>query len=262
MSNAPSASLRSVAIPSEHGGWSLTLEPALLGLIVAPSVAGFALAAAALVGFLLRTPLRVVLVDQFRGRLLERTGIAARLAAGEAVILAALAAVAFVTGEPGWWVPMAPAAALITIEIFYDVRSRSRRLVPELAGTVGIGAIAAAIALAGGATMALAYGLWLVIAARAGSAVFFVRLQLRRAKGQPHRVWISDLAQVVASVAVCVGVAFDSVPVAGAGAVTALALIHGALSRMAPPRAAILGSQQVVFGLTVVLITGLAAIAP
>jgi hypothetical protein len=262
VTNALPASLRSVAIPSEHGGWSLTLEPALLGLIVAPSPAGFALAAAALVGFLLRTPLRVVLVDRFRDRRLGRTGIAARLAAGETAVLAALIAVAFAAGEPGWWVPMVPAGALIAIEIWYDIRSRSRRLVPELAGTVGIGAIAAAIALAGGAATAVAYGLWLVIAARAVSAVFFVRLQLRRAKGQPHRVWISDVAQVVTGVAVFAGVALDSVPVAGAGAVTALALVHGGLSRTTPPRAAILGSQQVVFGLTVVLITGLAAIAP
>jgi hypothetical protein len=29
--------LRSVALPSEHGGWGLTLEPAVLGLLVAPS---------------------------------------------------------------------------------------------------------------------------------------------------------------------------------------------------------------------------------
>src|SRR5438067_8458307 len=38
---------RAVVIPSEHGGWGLTLEPALLGLLVAPSIAGGALAIAA-----------------------------------------------------------------------------------------------------------------------------------------------------------------------------------------------------------------------
>jgi len=256
------ASLRSVAIPSEHGGWSLTLEPAILGLIVAPSPAGFALATGALVGFLLRTPLRILLVDRFRNRRLDRTATAARIAAAEAAVLLALVAIAFAVGERGWWAPMVPAAALIGIETWYDIRSRSRRLVPELAGTVGIGAIAAAVALAGGAATSVSYGLWLVIAARAASAVFFVRLQLRRAKGQPHRVWVSDAAQVAASVAVFAGVAVGSVPIAGAGAITALGVTHGWLSRITPPRAAVLGSQQVVFGLTVVLIAGLAAIAP
>ena len=39
--------LRAVAVPSEHGGWGLTAEPVLLGLIVAPSAAGACLGAAA-----------------------------------------------------------------------------------------------------------------------------------------------------------------------------------------------------------------------
>ena len=54
---------RTVAIPSEHGGWGLTLEPALLGLLVAWSGAGVCLALAALVGFLARTPLKLAMVD-------------------------------------------------------------------------------------------------------------------------------------------------------------------------------------------------------
>src|SRR5665213_893101 len=41
--------LRAVAMPTEHGGWGLTAEPVLLGLIVAPSIAGGAIGAAAIV---------------------------------------------------------------------------------------------------------------------------------------------------------------------------------------------------------------------
>ena len=47
-SEAPAATRplwRSVAIPTEHGGWGLTLEPVVLGLAVAPSLAGIALGA-------------------------------------------------------------------------------------------------------------------------------------------------------------------------------------------------------------------------
>ncbi|NND04465.1 MAG: hypothetical protein HKN91_16945, partial [Acidimicrobiia bacterium] len=40
---ADRASLRAVAVPTEHGGWSLTLEPVILGLIVAPTGSGVAL---------------------------------------------------------------------------------------------------------------------------------------------------------------------------------------------------------------------------
>ena len=32
--------LRSVAMPAEHGGWGLTLEPGILGVLLAPSLAG------------------------------------------------------------------------------------------------------------------------------------------------------------------------------------------------------------------------------
>ncbi|HDL49896.1 MAG TPA: prenyltransferase, partial [Actinobacteria bacterium] len=44
----PSVRLRSVAMPTEHGGWGFTLEPIILGLLVAPSPAGWEIAAAAL----------------------------------------------------------------------------------------------------------------------------------------------------------------------------------------------------------------------
>jgi YwiC-like protein len=60
------AAWRAMAIPDEHGGWGLTAEPVLLGLLVAPSWAGAALAVAAFVAFLVRTPLKVVLVDRWR----------------------------------------------------------------------------------------------------------------------------------------------------------------------------------------------------
>ena len=68
-------------IPSEHGGWGLTLEPALLGLLVAPSIVGGAIGVAAFLAFLVRTPLKLVLVDQHRHRVLERTRLAVRVAA-------------------------------------------------------------------------------------------------------------------------------------------------------------------------------------
>ena len=87
-------SLRSVALPREHGGWSLTLEPAVLGLIVAPSLAGVALALAALLAFLARTPAELYLVDRFRRRDRERTRLALRLSLGYGLMLVALLAVA------------------------------------------------------------------------------------------------------------------------------------------------------------------------
>ena len=157
---------RAVALPTEHGGWALTLEPVVLGLLVAPSGAGVALGLAALVAFVARTPTKIVLVDRWRRRHLARTRVATRVAAVELVVLTALLVVAWSTATAPFWVPLACAVPLVTLEVWFDMRSRSRRLVPELAGTIGIGSVAAAIVLAHGDSPSIAAAAWTVVAAR------------------------------------------------------------------------------------------------
>jgi hypothetical protein len=256
------ATLRSVALPAEHGGWSLTLEPVVLGLLVTPSLAGFALGGVALVGFLARTPLKTYFVDRYRGRYLARTKLAGRVGAVEFVLFVALLLVATATGSMAFWMPLLIAAPLVAVEVWFDVRSRSRRLVPELAGTVGVASMAAAIPLAGGAADLVAAGLWCVAAARAVATIPFVRLQLRRAKDQAHHRSASDAAQAVAVGATATGRVLDAVPTAGLIAIAALAAVHVWLARRPPPATPVLGAQEVVLGLTVVLATALGALVP
>jgi hypothetical protein len=256
------ARLSQVAIPSEHGGWSLTLEPVLLGLIVAPSVAGVALGAAALLSFLFRTPLKLALVDTWRRRRLPRTEMAAWTAAVYGALLAIMLAFAGVRGQPSLWQPLLIALPMFAAALIYDVRSRSRRLTPEILGTIGIGSVVASMVLAVGGSASLAYGLWVIVSARAVAAVPLVRFQVRRAKGQSARVAGSDVAQGTAALIAVLGVAFTDVPAAAAVAIGGLALFGIVSARMAVPRVAVIGAQQVVLGLTVVLITGLSAIAP
>ncbi|MES1167658.1 MAG: YwiC-like family protein, partial [Oleiharenicola lentus] len=47
-----------IFLPREHGSWFLVLEPLALGLLVAPSSAGGALAVATLAAFFMRRPLK------------------------------------------------------------------------------------------------------------------------------------------------------------------------------------------------------------
>lgn len=251
------AGWRQVALPSEHGGWSLTLEPVLLGLLAVPSPAGLALGIAALLAFLSRVPVKVLLVDRLRQRRLPRTRRASRVAILYLAGLVASVAVAAVTAESSFWVPLALAGPLVGVELWYDARSRSRRLVPELAGTVGIAAVAAAIGLAGGAPAAVAAGLWVVPAARAIATVPFVRVQILRGKGRPHRRASSDSAQAIAVAGTGAATMAGWVPPAGLVAILALGLVQVALVRARPPRVAILGAQQVVLGLAVVVTAGL-----
>ncbi|MAT04012.1 MAG: hypothetical protein CL424_03090 [Acidimicrobiaceae bacterium] len=252
------STLRAVAMPSEHGGWSLTLEPVALGLLVAWSWSGLALGVAAVLAFVARTPLKLVLVDRWRGRWLARTATAARVAAVEILVLTALVVAATVGADTRFWWPLLAAAPLVMIELWFDMRSRSRRLLPELAGTVGIGSVAAAIALADGAETSLALGLWVVVAARGAAAIPSARTQVFRTHGRPHRLWHSDLAQVVAAAAVVIAWSVGAVPSAAVVAVAAVAVFNLGAVRTAPRPATIIGFQQMFFGIAVVVITAIA----
>jgi hypothetical protein len=174
-----------VAVPTEHGGWGLTAEPILLGLLLAPSVAGLCIGVATMVAFLLRTPLRVVLVDRHRHRDLGRTRLARRVALVEAALVVALVGAAMVSSPHSFWWPALAAAPLVSLELWFDARSRSRRLVPELAGAVGISAAAAVIVLAGGHPTTEAVGAWLILAARSITAIPFMRDQIARLHHRP-----------------------------------------------------------------------------
>jgi hypothetical protein len=249
--------LRAVALPTEHGGWGLTAEPALLGLLVAPSVAGLALGLAALVVFLARTPLRVVLVDRWRGRDLGRTRVARRVLAVELAALAGLVVVAGVTASGTFWWPALLAAPLVALELWFDMRSRSRRLVPELAGSVGVSCVVAMIVLAGGEEPRLAAGLWLVLAGRAISAVPHVRAQVARLHRRASSAAVLAVADLVALVAAAVAVAVWPALLAGALAVAALVGLHRLGARRSVPPAVVIGVRQAVAGLALVAVTAI-----
>ena len=244
-----------MAVPAEHGGWGITLEPVALGLAVAPSVSGAALGVVAVAAFLFRTPLKVAAGDLRRGRRLPRTLLALRAAVGYGVVLAAAVVTAVLAAEHAFWIPLAMAAPLLAVQTGYDVRSRSRRLVPELAGPVGIASVAAAIGLAGGMGTADAFGLWLVIALRAIVAVVLVRAQLRRAKEQPYRGWPVHATAAGAAVVVTMAAIDGVVPCLAVASVGAL-LPFGVWSLWRPPvRAVVVGIHQTVVGLAVVALT-------
>lgn len=245
-------------MPSEHGGWSLSSEPAILGLWVAFSWSGLFIGIAALVAFIARTPIKVALVDRFRHRSTDRTKLAVKFALGELAVLVLLAVGAVALAEPWFWVPIAIAAPLIAIELWYDMRSRSRRLIPELAGAIGIGSVAAAIALADGTTTALALALWCIIAARATAAIVYVRVQLARAHGRDHELWHSDLVQLAAVAAVAIACLADAIPVLPVVAMAGFAVWNIASVRLPvrPPK--ILGLQQMAAGLFVIAVSALA----
>ena len=258
----PRGSWRQVAVPTEHGGWFLTAEPVVLGLIVAWSWPGLALGVAAMLAFVARTALKVVLVDRWRHRWLDRSRLAARIAAAELAVIAVLGAWVVAGASNGWfWVPLAVAAPLIGVELWFDMRSRSRRLVPELAGTIGIGSVVAAIVLASGESTTLAVGLWVVVSARAAAAIPYARTQVFRAHRRAVTRWHSDLAQGLAVAAVVIAWLLDAIPIAPVLAVAAIATFNIAAIRGPVKRAVVIGLQQMTFGIAVVAVTAIAVLA-
>ena len=253
----PRAAWRSVAIPDEHGGWGLTAEPVLLGLLVAPSWPGVLLAVAAFVAFMVRSPVKVVLVDRWRRRRLPRTRLAARIATAELAVLLALATSTVVLAGWAWLAPVALALPLVGIELWFDMRSRSRRLLPEVCGAVGIASVAASIALAGGEGARLAAALWLLLAARVIAAIPFVRVQIGRLRDAARSVKTSDLAQIAGAVVAAVAVSVDRSVALGAMAVAALLVAQLVWVRRPPVPAKVLGLRQLFLGVAVVAITAL-----
>ncbi len=247
---------RAVAIPSEHGGWGLTLEPIVLGLLVAFSWAGVAIGIAALLGFLMRTPLKLALIDVRRGRSLARTQLATMIVVGELAVLLLLAVVAVDAAGWRWLVPVAVAMPLVAIELWFDIRSRSRRLVPELCGAVGISAVAASIILAGDEPARLAAAASSILAGRAIASIPFVRVQIARLRHGDAALAQSDVFQVLGGAVALASAAVDDRVLLGSLAVVALAVGQAMWTRRGPvPPAKVVGLRQMAFGFAVVAAT-------
>lgn len=255
--SSPSPKWRSIALPVEHGGWGFTIEPILLGLLVAASAAGWEISVAALAVFLARRPVKLVATDLVRRRWLPRTKVAAGFAAGYGLIALAGLVGAVVTAKAAFWQPLALALPLGAVAVYADSHSRSRTLPAELAGSMAMGSTVTMIALAGGEGATMAFGLWLVLAARAVTTVVLVRGQIRRVHDKPVREPVIYSVQALTLV-VMVGAALDEVvpwlSVAAIGAIGLLAVIS---LRRPPIAAKTVGWTQILVGLGVVWLTAI-----
>ncbi len=261
MDAAAAPRLRSVALPVEHGGWGLLLEPILLGLALRPTWAALWLGLAALAAFLARHPLKLLTGDRRRDTRHPRTGLAARVALVYLLgALGALLVAAALARKPALLLPVAVAAPLAALQLVRDAQGRSRELAPELAGAAALAATAAAIVLAGGWPMGGALLLWLVLAVRAATAILYVRARLRLDRGAPN----PGRGLAVASHALALA---GAAGLAAAGvlpwlAVAALALLlaraaHGVSRHRLPLKPKQLGWQELGFGSLVLLLLAL-----
>ena len=248
---------RSIALPVEHGGWGFTFEPIVLGLLVAASPSAWEISVAAVAVFLARRPFKLAATDLVRHRWLPRSAVAAGFAVVYGLVALAGVVGAVVTADAPFWQPLVPAIPLAGIAMYADAHSRSRTVVAEMAGSIAMGATATMIALADGWEVVAAFGLWLVLAARAVTTVALVRSQIRRVHGR-----LVGEQTVYATQAVTLGVMVaaamtDVVPWMAVVAIAAIGVLAYVSLRRPPIAARTVGWTQIVVGLGVALLTAI-----
>jgi hypothetical protein len=164
-----------VTLPYEHGAGAFLLEPIVLALVVAPSRAGVFVAIGIVAVFLARQPLRFALRDRMQRKRYPRTAACER----SALVLLLVAAFAFACSGIAPLLPLIAALPLAATQLMLDLRNQGRTLTAELCGGLAAGAAATAIALAGGASIALSLTLWALIALRTVPSILYVRTALR-----------------------------------------------------------------------------------
>jgi len=247
--------IRSIALPTEHGGWGFTLEPILLGLLVAPSAAAWELSVAALGIFLARRPVKIFSTDLVRRRWLPRSRIALAFALLYGGLAIAGTIGAFFTAEGPFWIPVLVAIPFALIALRADARSKNRALIPELSGSIAMGATVSAIALGSGWDLGPAFGLWLVLAARDVAAIVLVRAQIRRLKGRPTGASTVYTVQAACTGVVAVAAIAGIVPWLGVVAIGLVGLVAAASLSRPAVEARVIGWTQMGVGLMVVLVT-------
>lgn len=247
---------RSIALPTEHGGWGFVLEPILLGLLVAPTLAGVFLGVALFTTFLMRQPLKLLLKDVRSGRTVPRTITAARftLLYGGGAAIGLLAAL-LTASTLRFTLPLLLALPLIGVQLWHDAQNKSRSLTAEISGAAATGAFAAALVLlSANWTLAGALALWAALGAKGMTAVLYVRSRLRLERGKPAGRGITLGGHGIALAAVGGLAVSSSLPFT---AVIAMLILTGrsvvglsSMRKQRPPK--VIGFQELAYGLAFV----------
>ena len=196
--------LKRLALPHEHGSWSILLEPLIGGIAVAWSTASPFIALLFIGGFFAHQPLRVCLTDLWNRRRMPHTTAALLLAICFVTAAALGLAGTYVMASFSSLVPLFAAAPLALLQLGYDRVGKSRRLMPEIAGAVALSTSAAIAAHAAGWPPERALALSGVFALRLVPSLLYVRTRLLLEKRKASTVRLPIFAHVLALGAVMI----------------------------------------------------------
>ncbi|MEP7214037.1 MAG: YwiC-like family protein [Acidobacteriota bacterium] len=182
----PAVRIGQIALPTEHGGWGLLLEPLIAGLAIAFSLAGCWIALMTIGAFLTRQPLKVLVIDRRGMRVNERAKVATAFVLAYGAVFVLGLGGAILTGGFGPLLPFAIVLPLAAVQIYFDFSRKSRQLLPELGGAIAISVSIAAIMLAAGTSWTTAAAFWAIFVARLIPSILYVRERLLLEKGKAH----------------------------------------------------------------------------
>lgn len=252
--SARRSTLRTVAVPAEHGAWGFLLEPALLALLLAPTWPGLSLALAALALVLAQHPLTLYFKDRSRGVRAPRTVMAQQVAlaylAG-ALLLASPLLLNF-TPEMLLWISIGSLLALIQLQ--RTLMGQHRTLLAELAGGVALGALAPLMLSLADWPLLQCAALWAALASRTVTSILYIRVRLRQSRQQAAEAGWMWTAHGLAFLLIA-GLAYaQALPWTALLALLLLLAraIYGL--REQSVRAQVLGIREMIFGVVVVLL--------
>lgn len=259
VSASKNVSLRSIALPAEHGGWGFLSEPILLGLLTAGSWYGVLLAVSAFGVFLIHQPLKVALKDRLKGRRPARTVLAERFVLLYGLMTIVPLAILLLAAPAAFLLPVALAVPLAAVQLVYDSRNQSRRLLPEISGALSLAMIAPSIALLAGWELVPAFVLWAIITARVVPSILYVRERLRVEHGRPQSplpAWLAHSAALL-TVSGLAAVRLTPWPASLAFVILLARALVGLSAYRTRRPAKVIGFQEIAYGLLTVLLVSL-----
>ncbi len=194
--------VKTIALPIEHGSWGFVFEPLTTALLIAFSPSAIWIALLVVGAFLTRQPLKVLLNDWRAGRNLPQTLVARKFTLIYGAIFSVGLAGSLLFVKSDAFLPFLLILPFAAYQIYCDASRKSRELFPELMSAVAISSSIAVIALADNWTLASAFALWAIFAARLISSILYVRNRLRLEKGKEFSKLVPILSHVAALILV------------------------------------------------------------
>lgn len=255
----PGVRIRTVALPIEHGAWGFLLEPILLGLLTAPSWSGVFLGIATLGIFLINHPLKIMIKDYLRRKRYPRTAIAERFVLLYGIVSVTAGILTLATAQGSFLMPIILAIPFALTQIILASLNRGRTALAEVGGAVALAAAATAIPMVAGWSFEQAWVYWLILAARDLSSIIYVRVRLRRARGEdfssvtPMRVTMINVGLYILLVILVVA----RPPLLIAAAILLIRAQYGLSDQVRHQPAKVIGMIELGVGLWVVLFAAL-----